>query len=108
MTGHLSQLSRLLGRYTLLDLLLVRMPSSTIAVDTSSRYSVFVLPFLILHKLNMRPQVKMSVYAIFLLGFIDIAFSLTRFLTIQLTVVGDFRSITAVGKSYSLHKQEYL
>lgn len=70
--------------------------------------TVFVLPFLILHKLNMRPQVKTSVYAIFLLGFIDIAFSLTRFLTIQLTVVGDFRSITAVGKSYSLHKQEYL
>ena len=56
----------------------------------------------------MRPQVKTSVYAIFLLGFIDIAFSLTRFLTIQLTVVGDFRSITAVGKSYPLHKQEYL
>ncbi|RBR11657.1 uncharacterized protein FIESC28_08884 [Fusarium coffeatum] len=59
-------------------------------------YAVFALPFLILHKLNMRPQVKVSVYAIFLLGFIDIAFSLTRFLTIQLTVVGDFRSITAV------------
>ncbi|KAH7198560.1 uncharacterized protein B0J16DRAFT_379006 [Fusarium flagelliforme] len=58
--------------------------------------ALFLLPFLILHKLNMRPQVKISVYAIFLLGFIDIAFSLTRFLNIQLTVVGDFRSITAV------------
>jgi hypothetical protein len=48
----------------------------------------------------MRPKVKIGVYAIFLLGFIDIAFSLTRFLTIQLTVVGDFRSITTVGKSH--------
>lgn len=56
----------------------------------------------------MRPQVKISVYAIFLLGFIDIAFSLTRFLTIQLTVVGDFRSITAVGRLHPIPMQEYL
>lgn len=61
--------------------------------------SVFALPFLLLHKLNLRPKVRVGVYGIFLLGFIDIAFSLTRFLTIQLTKVGDFASITTIGKS---------
>ncbi|EWZ28644.1 uncharacterized protein FOBCDRAFT_276769 [Fusarium oxysporum Fo47] len=58
--------------------------------------SLFVLPFLVLHKLNMRTRVKVSVYFIFLLGLVDIAFSLTRFLTIQLSNIGDFRSITTV------------
>ena len=109
MTGRLSQPSKLLGRYILLDLLLVSTLSFAVAVESSSQYYVvFLLPFLILHKLNMRPQVKISVYAIFLLGFIDIAFSLTRFLNIQLTVVGDFRSITAVGKSLRLPVQGYI
>ncbi|KAM0558243.1 hypothetical protein ACHAPJ_004931 [Fusarium lateritium] len=44
----------------------------------------------------MRKRVKVGVYCIFLLGLIDIAFSLTRFLTIQLSNVGSFRSITTV------------
>ncbi|KAF4451840.1 hypothetical protein F53441_5159 [Fusarium austroafricanum] len=57
---------------------------------------LFMLPFLILYKLNMRRRVKISVYCVFLLGIIDMAFSLTRFLTIQLTNVGDFRSITTI------------
>ncbi|KIL90492.1 hypothetical protein FAVG1_06224 [Fusarium avenaceum] len=57
---------------------------------------LFALPFLVLHKLNMRTRVKISVYCIFLLGLIDIAMSLTRFLTIQLGNVGDFRSITTI------------
>lgn len=59
--------------------------------------ALFALPFLLLHKLNLRPKVRVGVYGIFLLGFIDIAFSLTRFLTIQLTKVGDFASITTIG-----------
>lgn len=58
---------------------------------------VFALPFLVLHKLNMRTRVKISVYCVFLLGLVDIAMSLTRFLTIQLGNVGDFRSITTIG-----------
>ncbi|KAJ4052415.1 hypothetical protein NW761_003316 [Fusarium oxysporum] len=57
---------------------------------------LFALPWLVLYKLNMRKRVKIGVYCVFLLGIIDIAFSLTRFLTIQLTNVGDFRSITTV------------
>jgi hypothetical protein len=46
----------------------------------------------------MRRKVKVSVYCIFLLGIIDIAFSLTRFLTIQLGDSQDFRSFTIIGK----------
>ncbi|KAF5574359.1 integral membrane protein [Fusarium pseudoanthophilum] len=41
-------------------------------------------------------KVKVSVYCIFLLGIIDIAFSLTRFLTIQLGDSEDFRSFTII------------
>ncbi|KAF5633272.1 uncharacterized protein FTJAE_7236 [Fusarium tjaetaba] len=57
---------------------------------------LFCLPFLIIHNLNMRRKVKVSVYCIFLLGIIDIAFSLTRFLTIQLGDSEDFRSFTII------------
>ncbi|KAM0199482.1 hypothetical protein ACHAPA_004984 [Fusarium lateritium] len=57
---------------------------------------LFALPFFVLYKLNMPTRVKISVYCIFLLGIIDIAMSLTRFLTIQLGNVGDFRSITTI------------
>ncbi|KAG9498282.1 hypothetical protein J7337_011178 [Fusarium musae] len=44
----------------------------------------------------MRRKVKVGVYCIFLLGIIDIAFSLTRFLTIQLGDSEDFRSFTII------------
>jgi hypothetical protein len=40
-----------------------------------------------------------GVYAALSLGAVDIAFSLTRFLIIQLTAVDDFRSITTIGES---------
>ncbi|CEI65855.1 unnamed protein product [Fusarium venenatum] len=66
------------------------------ALHFTGSLALFALPFLLLHKLNLRPKVRVGVYAIFLLGFIDIAFSLTRFLTIQLTKVGDFASITTI------------
>ncbi|KAH7139747.1 hypothetical protein B0J13DRAFT_67579 [Dactylonectria estremocensis] len=57
---------------------------------------LFCLPFLILYKLNMTKHMKVAVYSVFLLGLIDIAFSLTRFLTIQLGNEGSFRSITLI------------
>ncbi|KAL4726884.1 hypothetical protein ACLX1H_005776 [Fusarium chlamydosporum] len=49
----------------------------------------------------MRPKVKVGVYAIFLLGSIDVAVSLARFLTVQLAAVGSFRSITTVVELWS-------
>ncbi|KAL6920840.1 hypothetical protein ACHAPO_004479 [Fusarium lateritium] len=72
------------------------------ALHFTGSLALFALPFLLLHKLNLRPKVRVGVYAIFLLGFIDIAFSLTRFLTIQLTKVGDFASITTIALWSSL------
>ncbi|KAJ3524775.1 hypothetical protein NM208_g11921 [Fusarium decemcellulare] len=58
--------------------------------------ALFVLPFLIVYNLNMRLKMKVGVYCVFLLGLVDIAFSLTRFLTVQLSNEGDFRSITTI------------
>ncbi|KAF4991726.1 hypothetical protein FGRMN_7637 [Fusarium graminum] len=68
----------------------------------------FVGSLLLLYKLNMRTRVKISVYCIFLLGLIDVAIALTRFLTIQLSVVGDFRSITIVGMIQPPHGKPLL
>jgi hypothetical protein len=45
----------------------------------------------------MRRSMMLGVYAALSIGALDIAFSLTRFLTIQLTNSGDFRAITTVG-----------
>jgi hypothetical protein len=47
----------------------------------------------------MRRSMMLGVYAALSLGAVDIAFSLTRFLTVQLTSVDDFRSITIIGES---------
>ncbi|KAM0424901.1 hypothetical protein ACHAPT_009957 [Fusarium lateritium] len=58
--------------------------------------ALFALPFLILHNLNMRTKTKIGVYCVFLLGLIDIAFSLTRFLTVLLSHNGSFRAITTI------------
>ncbi|KAG8676127.1 hypothetical protein FPOAC2_02210 [Fusarium poae] len=72
------------------------------ALHFTGSLALFALPFLLLHKLNLRPKVRVGVYAVFLLGFVDIAFSLTRFLTIQLTKVGEFSSITTIALWSSL------
>lgn len=48
----------------------------------------------------MRRKIKIGVYSIFLLGIVDIAFSLTRFLSVQLGNEGQFRSITTIGKLF--------
>ncbi|RYP66191.1 hypothetical protein DL771_007924 [Monosporascus sp. 5C6A] len=58
--------------------------------------SIFLLPFSILHKLQIRTRVRLGAYGVLLLGVIDIAFSLTRFLSIRLNTNGDFRSLTLI------------
>lgn len=45
----------------------------------------------------------LAIYGTLSLGAVDIAFSMTRFLIVQLTRVGDFRSITTIGMIYSLY-----
>ncbi|PVH90564.1 hypothetical protein DM02DRAFT_678529 [Periconia macrospinosa] len=54
------------------------------AFHFSSGILIFLLPFLILHKLQVKPLVKRGVQCMFGLGIINIAICLTRFLTIEL------------------------
>ncbi|KAK2468587.1 hypothetical protein H9L39_19746 [Fusarium oxysporum f. sp. albedinis] len=61
---------------------------------------LFGFPFLILYKLQLRclrTRMKIGICSVFMLGLVDIAFSLTRFLSVQLPRDGDFRSITLIG-----------
>lgn len=55
-----------------------------------------------LRNLHMPIRTKLSVYCVFLLGLVDLAMTLTRFLTIETSQIGDFRSSTLAGKSYVL------
>ncbi|KAI3571934.1 hypothetical protein IWW34DRAFT_638448 [Fusarium oxysporum f. sp. albedinis] len=60
---------------------------------------LFGFPFLILYKLQLRclrTRMKIGICSVFMLGLVDIAFSLTRFLSVQLPRDGDFRSITLI------------
>ncbi|EAT80762.1 hypothetical protein SNOG_11718 [Parastagonospora nodorum SN15] len=57
---------------------------------------VFVLPFFVIHNIQMRRSMMVGVYGALSLGAIDIAFSLTRFLEVQTGNVGDFRAITTI------------
>ncbi|RYO84349.1 hypothetical protein DL766_002692 [Monosporascus sp. MC13-8B] len=58
---------------------------------------IFLLPFSLLHKLQMRTRTRLGVYGVLFLGFIDIAFSLTRFLNVHLNTNSGFRSITLIS-----------
>nr|XP_036577430.1 uncharacterized protein CTRU02_12663 [Colletotrichum truncatum]KAF6784401.1 hypothetical protein CTRU02_12663 [Colletotrichum truncatum] len=56
------------------------------ALNFAADLMIFFLPFLILHKLQLKRSVKISVYCTFLLGIINLGFSLTRFLVLQLAL----------------------
>jgi hypothetical protein len=61
---------------------------------------IFFLPFLILHRLHMSRKMRLGVYCTFLLGLVNIAFSLTRFLTIHLaSSIDDIPALSLVGRS---------
>ncbi|KAF2174470.1 hypothetical protein K469DRAFT_614309, partial [Zopfia rhizophila CBS 207.26] len=55
------------------------------ALHFSSDIFIFLLPFLILRKLQVKRLVKLSVYCIFGLGVINITICFTRFVTIELS-----------------------
>ncbi|KAI8649850.1 hypothetical protein NCS56_01435800 [Fusarium sp. Ph1] len=57
---------------------------------------LFLLPFSIFHDLKMNRRTKNGVYGVFLIGLIDLIFSLTRFLNVQLGDRNGFRSITMI------------
>ncbi|RSL49053.1 hypothetical protein CEP54_012621 [Fusarium duplospermum] len=61
----------------------------------TANLSIIILPFFILKDLQVKKKTMVSIYAIFSLGIIDIAFSLTRFLTIHLGS-GEFKPLTLI------------
>ncbi|RYP11064.1 hypothetical protein DL765_007897 [Monosporascus sp. GIB2] len=58
---------------------------------------IFLLPLSLLHRLQMGIRTRLGVYGVFLLGIIDIAFSLTRFLNVHLNTSGGFRPFTLIA-----------
>ncbi|RTE74409.1 hypothetical protein BHE90_011144 [Fusarium euwallaceae] len=61
----------------------------------TANLSIIILPFFILKDLQVKKKTMVGIYAIFSLGIIDIAFSLTRFLTIHLGS-GGFKPLTLI------------
>ncbi|WAO91473.1 Hypothetical protein NCS54_00894600 [Fusarium falciforme] len=61
----------------------------------TANLSIIILPFFILKNLQVKRKTMFGIYAIFSLGIIDIAFSLTRFLTIHLGS-GGFKPLTLI------------
>ncbi|EMT74498.1 hypothetical protein NOF04DRAFT_14019 [Fusarium oxysporum II5] len=66
------------------------------ALHFAGSLALFALPWLIVYKVQMKRKIKIGVYSVFLLGLVDITFSLTRFLSVQLGNVGQFRSVTTI------------
>lgn len=60
------------------------------------------MPFSLIYKLQLRTKMKISVYAVLMLGLIDIAFSLTRYIEIELSVVNTASSLTLISLWSSL------
>jgi hypothetical protein len=56
------------------------------------------LPFFVLKGLQVKRTTMIGIYATFGLGFIDLAFSLTRFLIIQVGA-GSFKPLTLIRES---------
>ena len=60
------------------------------------------MPFSLIYKLQLRTKMMISVYAVLGLGLIDIAFSLTRFIEIELSVKNSASSLTLISLWSSL------
>ncbi|KAF7555266.1 hypothetical protein G7Z17_g2311 [Cylindrodendrum hubeiense] len=69
---------------------------SVTKLEGSCRSGFTATVFYISWALNLLGSLVLAVYSIFLLGLIDIALSLTRFLVIQLGNAGGFRSTTLI------------
>ncbi|KAK1488492.1 hypothetical protein CABS01_02122 [Colletotrichum abscissum] len=65
------------------------------ALNFAADLMIFCLPFLVLYRLQLQKNVKISVYCTFFLGAINLAVSLARFLGIQVSVTS-FRSFTLI------------
>jgi heme/copper-type cytochrome/quinol oxidase subunit 4 len=66
----------------------------------ASALLVIALPFSVLQNLQVHKNTRAGVYGILLLGAVDIAISLARFLNIQLGNENNFRAMTLIGMSF--------
>lgn len=66
------------------------------ALHFTGSIAIFVLPFFVIQKIQMRRAMLVGVYAALSLGAVDIAFSLTRFLIVQTSGSTETRPITSI------------
>lgn len=74
---------------------------NTMPLLTCSMHVVLVLPFFVLRGLQVKKKTMIGIYATFGLAFVDLGFSLTRFLIIHLGA-GSFKPLTLIRKTSSL------
>jgi hypothetical protein len=65
--------------------------------DADLTHEVFILPFFVIMQIKLKRPMRFAVYSTLSLGAVDLAFSLTRFLAVQTSNVGDVRSFTTIG-----------
>jgi hypothetical protein len=65
--------------------------------DADLTHEVFILPFFVIMQIKLKRPMRFAVYSTLSLGAVDLAFSLTRFLAVQTSNVGDMRSFTTIG-----------
>ncbi|EOA86001.1 uncharacterized protein SETTUDRAFT_110740, partial [Exserohilum turcica Et28A] len=85
------------GRSISLPMSSVCFPMELSSVQSNRNCSVFLLPFPILHKLQVRRAVRIGAYCTFGLGVINIAVCLARFLVIHLAFTNRPPSITVTS-----------
>jgi len=61
---------------------------------------VFVLPWLVVPELTLRPRLRYSLYATFGLGVINISFSVVRFALVEAYGADLVITVALVGKSF--------
>jgi hypothetical protein len=65
--------------------------------DANLTHGVFILPFFVISQIKLKKPMRFAVYSTLSLGAVDLAFSLTRFIAVQTSNVGDLRSFTTIG-----------
>ncbi|KAM7205413.1 hypothetical protein V8F20_003182 [Naviculisporaceae sp. PSN 640] len=60
-------------------------------------FSIFLLPFTLIVKLQLRRKTKIAIYAVLMLGLVDMAFSFTRFIQIEMSAAKGDASFTLIS-----------
>lgn len=72
--------------------------------DYLIRSLVLILPFMVVHDLDLTKRSKFCLYFVSLIGLLDIGISLIRFLNVELGDGSEFRSFSTIGRypSYNI------